>query len=113
MSTIWDQLAFIGPHLKSSTDIEIYCAHRESTCLVQFFMALDDRFEHTRASLLSRQPLPIVDQPLTELIAIETRKATSESSSIDVVLAASSRPTPTGSFRVECRYCHHLGHHIF
>lgn len=45
---------------------------REEMRLVQFLMALRDEFEHIKAFILHRKPLPSIEAALTELITEET-----------------------------------------
>nr|CAD1817701.1 unnamed protein product [Ananas comosus var. bracteatus] len=122
---------------KWTSDAELYYQYREETRLVQLLMALQDDFESVRASILYRTPLPTVDAALSELIAEETRKGTSNFHNSDdaCVLATSvarntrssgtsrdmryqnSAPRPTSSSsrdmsQVQCNYCKQYGHTV-
>jgi hypothetical protein len=90
--------------------------------LVQFLMAIQDEFEHTRASLLHRSLLPSLESALSELISEKTRFSTMKlHNTSEMVMATTSRNThapssiPTGSspsHHVQCTYCHQFGHKI-
>lgn len=76
--------------------------------LVEFLMALTPVFEPIQASLLHRDPLPTLEQVMTELLYEETRLGTLKTT-IDNVLAISYMQTPSGSFTQICQYCKNQG----
>ncbi|GMQ05061.1 hypothetical protein CsSME_00050244 [Camellia sinensis var. sinensis] len=60
-------------------------------------MALTPVFEHARASLLHRDPLPTLEQVVTELLSEETHLGILKPT-IDTVLVVPHTQTPSGSF---------------
>ncbi|PSS00269.1 Cytoplasmic dynein 2 heavy chain 1 like [Actinidia chinensis var. chinensis] len=58
------------------TDAAAFYAYRDRSRLRHFLMALPPDYEHIRASLLHRHPLPTVGQALAELRSEETSKKT-------------------------------------
>jgi hypothetical protein len=89
---------------------------------MHFMMALRDDFESTRASLLHRQPLSILDATVSELTSEETRRSTMKMQSSDMVLATTSHGTSQSSIGHSssqstsktgfCKWCKHNGHTI-
>ncbi|GFZ12664.1 hypothetical protein Acr_23g0010490 [Actinidia rufa] len=89
--------------------------------LRHFLMALPPDYEHIRASLLHRHPLPTVGQALAELRSEETRKKTMVYQHSQPVLAtpvwaplqpssqsvrgSSSKNMPSGSQKQYCSFC--------
>ncbi|GFS37625.1 hypothetical protein Acr_00g0053130 [Actinidia rufa] len=89
--------------------------------LRHFLMALPPDYEHIRASLLHRHPLPTVGQALAELQSEETRKKTMVYQHSQPVLAtpvwaplqpssqsvrgSSSKHMPSGSQKQYCSFC--------
>ncbi|GFY81399.1 hypothetical protein Acr_01g0012080 [Actinidia rufa] len=76
MSNLWNHLAQFEPTWTCSTDDDAFYAYRDRSRLHHFLMALPPDYEHIRASLLHRHPLPTVGQTLAELRSEETRKKT-------------------------------------
>ncbi|KAF7137487.1 hypothetical protein RHSIM_Rhsim07G0087400 [Rhododendron simsii] len=117
---IWDQISLSEPSWTSTTDAALFAAYRDQQRLIQFLMALTTDFEPVRASLLHRNPLPTLDQAISELLSEETRLGTLKSQRLDSAFAVhrphdvqppqSSGPPPQtpGS----CTYCHSLSHEL-
>ncbi|GFZ06671.1 hypothetical protein Acr_18g0008410 [Actinidia rufa] len=76
MSNLWNHLAQFEPTWTCPTDADAFYAYRDRSHLCHFLMALPPDYEHIRASLLHRHPLPTVGQALAELRSEETRKKT-------------------------------------
>ncbi|GFS37269.1 hypothetical protein Acr_00g0051050 [Actinidia rufa] len=74
LSNLWNHLAQFEPTWTCPT-VAFY-AYRDRSCLSHFLMALPPDYEHIRASLLHRHPLPTVGQALAELRSEEARKKT-------------------------------------
>jgi hypothetical protein len=72
MTHLWNQLALCEPEWRDKDDASDYIAYRDSLRLAKFLTAIRDEFEHTRASLLHRSPLPSLESALSELISEET-----------------------------------------
>ncbi|XP_026405366.1 uncharacterized protein LOC113300357 [Papaver somniferum] len=121
MSIVWNQLALMEP--KWTVDVELWQKYREESRLIQLLMALRDKFESVRASILHRNPMTTVESALSELITEETRKRIKPD--IPAVLAVSSRPSSNPSFssqrnfsastyrdlsQVQCHNCKNYGH---
>lgn len=71
----------------------MFSDNRDSMQLLQFLMPLRDEFEHARASLLQRLPLPSLKSAVVELIYEETKLKTLHLTgfgSSDIVLTKSS-----------------------
>ncbi|GFY94909.1 hypothetical protein Acr_10g0002940 [Actinidia rufa] len=73
---LWNHLAQFEPTETCLTDDDAFYAYRDRSRLRHFLMALSPDYEHIRASLLHRHPLPAVGQALAELRSEETRKKT-------------------------------------
>jgi hypothetical protein len=78
-------------------------------------MAIRDEFEHTRASLLHRSPLPSLESVLSELISKETRFSTMKlHNTFEMAMATVScnmralGSIPTGSCSSHRTYTLHL-----
>ncbi|GFZ09189.1 hypothetical protein Acr_20g0009970 [Actinidia rufa] len=76
LSNLWNHLAQFEPIWTYPTDAAAFYAYRDRSRLRHFLMALPPDYEHIRASLLHRHPLPIVGQALAELKSEETHKKT-------------------------------------
>ena len=63
-------------------------------------MALRADLESTRASLLHRTPLPILEVAVTELMSKETRRSTMHLQSLDMFVTA----TPQANFLLDDPY---------
>ena len=89
---IWDQLTSSEPDFTDDTNAKKFTTYRDRQRLVLFLMALTDNFEHVRASLLHRSPLPSLDQAVTELLSEETRLGPRKPSTTDSILATTKGP---------------------
>ncbi|GFZ05584.1 hypothetical protein Acr_17g0011560 [Actinidia rufa] len=122
MSNLWNHLAQFKPTWTCPTDAAAFLAYRDRSRLRHFLMALPPDYEHIRASLLHRHPLPTVGQALAELRSEETRKKTMVYQHSQPVLATpvwapppppssqpvqvpSSKNTPSGSQKKYCSFC--------
>ncbi|GFZ08801.1 ATPase E1-E2 type family protein [Actinidia rufa] len=76
LSNLWNHLAQFEPTWTCPIDDDAFYAYRDRSRLRHFLMALPPDYEHIRASLLHRHPLPTVGQALAELRSEETRKKT-------------------------------------
>ncbi|GFZ11774.1 hypothetical protein Acr_23g0001590 [Actinidia rufa] len=76
MSNLWNHLTQFEPTWTCPTDAAAFYAYRDRSRLRHFLMALPPNYEHIRASLFHRHPLPTVGQALAELRSEETRKKT-------------------------------------
>ena len=65
---------------------------------MHFMLGLHEDFEPTRASLLSRSPIPSLDAAVKELISDENCQPTHHMSSSDHVLATPSPQPPIAAF---------------
>uniref|UniRef100_A0A2N9I4X3 CCHC-type domain-containing protein n=1 Tax=Fagus sylvatica TaxID=28930 RepID=A0A2N9I4X3_FAGSY len=99
----WYQLAEMEP--MELSDLESYKKYRKETRLVQLLMALPDKFEPIRKSMLQRSSLPSVSEAVQELLDEEQRLTYSQLSSLSLEDKDNSK---TGSD--ECLYCHQTGH---
>jgi hypothetical protein len=68
MTHLWNQLALCEPEWRDKDDASDYITFHDSLHLAKFLTAIRDEFEHTRASLLHRSPLPSLKSALSELI---------------------------------------------
>ncbi|GFS41192.1 hypothetical protein Acr_00g0072940 [Actinidia rufa] len=121
MSNLWNHLAQFEPTWTCPTDAAAFYAYRDRSRLRHFLMALPPDYEHIRASLLHRHPLPTVGQALAELRSEETRKKTMVYQHSQPVLAtpvwaplqpssqsvrgSSSKNMPFGSPKQYCSFC--------
>ena len=99
----WYQLAEMEP--MELSDLESYKKYHKETRLVQLLMALPDKFERIRKSMLQRSSLPSVSEAVQELLDEEQRLTYSQLSSLSLEDKENSK---TGSD--ECLYCHQTGH---
>ncbi|GFS44400.1 hypothetical protein Acr_00g0090110 [Actinidia rufa] len=67
LSNLWNHLAQFEPIWTCPTDAAAFYAYRDRSRLHHFLMALPPNYEHIRASLLHRHPLPTVGQALSKL----------------------------------------------
>ncbi|KAF7153584.1 hypothetical protein RHSIM_Rhsim01G0194900 [Rhododendron simsii] len=117
---IWDQISLSEPSWTSTTDAALFAAYRDQQRLIQFLMALTTDFEPARASLLHRNPLPTLDQAISELLSEETRLGTLKSQRLDSVLAVhrprdvqpSQSSGPPSQIPGSCTYCHSMSHEL-
>ena len=70
MQCYWLQLDEMEP--KELSDLESYKKYREESRLVQLLMALPDKFEDIRKSMMERSPLPTVSEAVQELLTVES-----------------------------------------
>ncbi|GFY90849.1 hypothetical protein Acr_07g0010460 [Actinidia rufa] len=123
MSNLWNHLAQFEPTWTCPTDAAAFLAYRDRSRLRHFLMALPIDYEHIRASLLHRHPLPTVGQALADLRSEETRKKTMVYQHSQPVLATpvwapppppsssqpvrvpSSKNIPSGSQKKYCGFC--------
>ncbi|KAM7480832.1 hypothetical protein LguiB_005415 [Lonicera macranthoides] len=108
LQAIWDQLAQSEPTF-CEHDTEKFETYRDNQRVITLLMGLHDKFEPVRAALLHRNPLPSLDDVITELLSEETRFATRAHNSHAVLAVQSSKPTKNLSSR-ECAYCHATTH---
>lgn len=118
ITALWDQLAMT--EVAELRSFAPYIARREEQRLVQLLMALRPEYEHCRASILHRTPLPSVDSVLHELLAEETRlKSQTEKvaqTSSASVFATGILPIPSQRNKInikngrDCNYCKQPGH---
>jgi hypothetical protein len=99
----WQQLDEMEP--MELSDLKSYKRYREESQLVQLLMALPDKFEPIRKSMLQRFSLPSVSEAVQELLDEEHRLTDSQLSSLSLEDKDNSK---TG--RDECLYCHQTGH---
>jgi hypothetical protein len=90
---LWNQLALCELEWRDKDDASDYIAFRDSLRLAEFLTAIRDEFEHTRASLLHRSPLPSLESALSELVSKETRFSTMKLHTSEMVMATASRNT--------------------
>ncbi|GFS33866.1 hypothetical protein Acr_00g0030980 [Actinidia rufa] len=123
MSNLWNHLAQFEPTWTCPTDAATFYAYRDRSHLRHFLMALPPNYEHIRASLLHRHPLPTVGQALSKLKSEETRKKTMIYQHSQPVLATLSwaplpppsqpirstpiglKAIPSGSQKKYCSFC--------
>ncbi|KAF8392138.1 hypothetical protein HHK36_022480 [Tetracentron sinense] len=82
---IWTEISMMDPEIPSSA-IVTFQEMRERTQVRQFLMKLRPDFEHFRAALLNRSPLPSMNTVICDLLAKEQR-----------LTALTSVPQPPGS----------------
>ena len=126
-STMWEQLSTVDPPPMCSKDIVKY---RDRRKFMHFMMGLHEDFGPTRASLLSRSPIPSLDVTVKEFISEENCRPTYHMSSSDHVLATPSPQPPIAAFTAppqinsghpnsqsskgtRCEFCRTKGHDIF
>ena len=117
------------PPLVCSKDIELFVKYRDRRKFMHFMMGLHEDFGPTRASLLSRSPIPSLDVTVKEFISEENCRPTYHMSSSDHVLATPfpqppiaafttpprinfGRPTSQSSKGTPCEFCRVKGHGI-
>lgn len=109
MQVIWDQLALSEPAWKCTDDAASFATYQEHQQLITLLMALHDRYESVRASLLHRSPLPSLDGAVTELISEETRLGTKPHNTSAVLVTSYHKPQ-SSRLNNECTYCHETTH---
>ncbi|KAA8525024.1 hypothetical protein F0562_011338 [Nyssa sinensis] len=112
MYAFWDQLTPSEPTWRCTFDAEQFATYRDQQRLIHFLMALNHHFELIRVSLLHRNPLPTLEQAISELLSEETHLGLLKPSSTDTALAA-FRPPPhksSSSTQKVCKYYHLSGH---
>ncbi|XP_050288514.1 uncharacterized protein LOC126727081 isoform X2 [Quercus robur] len=82
MQCYWLQLDEMEP--KELSDLESYKKYREESRLVQLLMALPDKFEDIRKSMMERSPLPTVSEAVQELQTVERRLTYDQFSSLSL-----------------------------
>ncbi|KAF3961705.1 hypothetical protein CMV_013700 [Castanea mollissima] len=82
MQCYWRQLDEMEP--KELSNLESYMKYREESRLVQLLMALPDKFEDVRKSMMERSPLPTVSEAVQELLIVEHRLTCDHFSSISL-----------------------------
>uniref|UniRef100_A0A2N9GLN8 Reverse transcriptase Ty1/copia-type domain-containing protein n=1 Tax=Fagus sylvatica TaxID=28930 RepID=A0A2N9GLN8_FAGSY len=112
-ASMWEQLAAVDLPLKYAEDIDLFAKYKDRRRFTQFMMGLCENFEPTRATLLSRSPLPSLDVAVKELISEENRRPRHYLFSSDVVLATPCPPASSSDRpRHICKYCQKPGHDI-
>ncbi|CAH9101369.1 unnamed protein product [Cuscuta europaea] len=118
MKVIQDQLNMGTPHIFDDT-ADKFRAYFSQLHLITLLMGLIDKFESVRASLLHRQPLPIYDDSIAELLSEETRLQSHIVQSADVVLHVDTERQnhgkhsdnwSSGRTATECTFCHSKNH---
>ena len=84
---MWDQFVVADPPFKYAEDIDLFAEYKDRRCFIQFMMGLCEDFEPTRATFLSRSPLPSLDATVKERIYEENRCSHYHLSSSDIVSA--------------------------
>ncbi|KAL5707828.1 hypothetical protein ACHQM5_018685 [Ranunculus cassubicifolius] len=120
MSSLWVQLDMIdSPELLA---LPLYAEKRKRQKLFQFILALRDDFENIRSSILHRNPLPDLDNVVSELLADEDRLKSQFSRGATMqqpaVFAASKHSfipfhqhkNQNHILPNECKYRHGIGH---
>lgn len=80
MARLWDQMGRLEPEeLKKSSK---YRKFQEERRLIQFLLALRDDFESVKRSLLSRDPVPSLEESVCDLKAEEARLVSKSSSGL-------------------------------
>ena len=79
-------------------DIELFVKYWDRHKFMHFMLGLHEDFEPTRASLLSRSPIPSINATVKELISDENCQPTHHMSSSDHVLATPSPQPPIAAF---------------
>ncbi|GFZ03607.1 hypothetical protein Acr_16g0002310 [Actinidia rufa] len=129
--SIWDQLTPSGSKWLCAGDSTLFATYRDQQRLILFLMGLSDIYEPVRASLLHRNPLPTLEQAISELLSEETRLGLVSTSHVATALAtpgsrgrgsssgsrsfsASSSPSSGGSASRpnECTFCHATDHRL-
>ncbi|GFS31375.1 hypothetical protein Acr_00g0016960 [Actinidia rufa] len=107
MHGVWDQLALSEPEWSCIIDIEKFTTYRDGQCLILFLMTLKDDFEPVHASLLYQNPLPTLEDAISELLSEETRLRSLKNHQLHNILT-----TPQGrhSTTNSCSYCHSTNH---
>ncbi|GFY93774.1 hypothetical protein Acr_09g0002200 [Actinidia rufa] len=123
MSNLWNHLAQFEPTWTCPLMLLLFLPTETDLGSANFLMALLTDYEHIRASLLHRHPLPTVGQALAELRSEETRKKTMVYQHSQPVLATpvwapppppsssqpvrvpSSKNIPSGSQKKYCSFC--------
>ncbi|GFS35873.1 hypothetical protein Acr_00g0042610 [Actinidia rufa] len=121
LSNLWNHLAQFEPTWTCPIDAAAFYAYRDRSRLCHFLMVLPPDYEHIRASLLHRHPLPTVGQALAELRSEETRKKNMVYQHSQSVLATpvwealqpssqsvrvpSPKNIPSGSQKKYCSFC--------
>ena len=83
----WEQFVVADPPFKYAEDINLFAEYKDRRCFIQFMMGLCEDFEPTRATFLSRSPLPSLDATIKERIYEENRCSHYHLSSSDIVSA--------------------------
>ena len=69
---------------KELSDLESYKKYREESRLVQLLMALPDKFEDIRKSMMEGSPLPTFSEAVKELLTVEHRPTYDQFSSLSL-----------------------------
>ncbi|KAM7486879.1 hypothetical protein LguiA_002888 [Lonicera macranthoides] len=107
MQVLWDQLAPSEPVWHCTTDAAKFEIYKSQQQVMTLLMALHDRFEPVRASLLHRHPLSTFDDTITTLHFEETRLGSNPQASNGVLAVTHSKLEKTSN---ECTYCHETNH---
>ena len=99
-NSLWEQFSAANPQLKYPKDVEIFAKCQGRRKFMHFMMALRADLESTRASLLHRTPLPILEVAVTELMSKETRRSTMHLQSLDMFVTAA----PQANFLLDDPY---------
>ena len=72
MQSLRDHISLGAPQIFNET-AQQFTAYFNQLHLITILMGLTDKFENVRASLLHRQPLPTLEEAISELLSEETR----------------------------------------
>ncbi|KAF8377349.1 hypothetical protein HHK36_030726 [Tetracentron sinense] len=112
---IWTEISMMDPEILSDA-IVTFQEMRERTQVRKFLMKMRHDFEHCRAALLNRSPLPSMNTMICDLLAEEQRLKAfigvpqPPGSSEMVLLASSPAPGKRDMSRVQCYGCKQFGH---
>ncbi|KAL2246098.1 UNVERIFIED_CONTAM: hypothetical protein Sindi_2878000 [Sesamum indicum] len=75
LKKLWDELAHLDPLPNCSCDASKLLASQESSRqLIQFFMGLEDTYDHIRSQILLMEPLPTIGKAYSMLLRIEKQR---------------------------------------
>src|SRR5262249_9800075 len=86
MQTLWDCLAFSKLIWDATTNATKFITYQDFQRIIQFLMALRNKFESIRALLLHCLPLLTLESAITKLLSKETRLAMFKHSLVKTVM---------------------------